>query len=120
LIGRRLVNNDMLLLSTTGRHTGRTHTVPLLYLRDGGDLIVIASWGGRDRHPEWYLNLLAHPFARVQINERRFPVRSLTADADRRAVLWPRVLNAYDGYRAYQARTEREIPVVVLQPAAGT
>ena len=119
LVGRRLVNNDMLLLSTKGRRTGKTHTVPLLYLRDGDDLIVIASWGGRDRHPEWYLNLRAGERAHVQINARRFPVRSFTADSDRRATLWPHVVTAYAGYREYQSRTEREIPVVILRPAEG-
>ena len=113
-IGRRLVDNDMLLLTTTGRRTGKEHTVPLLYLRDGDDLVVIASWGGRDHHPEWYLNLLANPAAAVQINGDRIAVAAVTADAARRARLWPRVLAAYDGYRVYESRTEREIPVVVL------
>lgn len=113
-IGRRLVDNDMLLLSTLGRVTGKAHTVPLLYLRDGDDLVVIASWGGRDQHPEWYLNLLENPLARVQIGARRFPVRATTADAGQRSRLWQRVLTAYDGYREYQSRTEREIPVVIL------
>ena len=65
-IGRRLVDNDMLLLSTNGRITGRTHTVPLLYLRNADDLVVIASWGGRDQHPEWYLNLLENPVAHAE------------------------------------------------------
>lgn len=113
-IGKRLVDNDMLLLSTTGRHSGKTHTVPLLYLRDGDDLVVIASWGGRDRHPEWYLNLRASPQASVQVKRRRLEVRAATADPQRRALLWPQVLHAYDGYRTYQGRTDREIPVVIL------
>lgn len=113
-IGKRLVANDMLLLSSTGRHSGKTHTVPLLYLRDGDDLVVIASWGGRDHHPEWYLNLETNPVATVQIEGRRSEIRAATADAVRRARLWPRVLEAYDGYRVYESRTEREIPVVIL------
>jgi deazaflavin-dependent oxidoreductase (nitroreductase family) len=115
-IGRRLVDNDMLLLSTVGRTSGRTHTVPLLYLRDRGDLVVIASWGGRDQHPEWYRNLLREPQARVQIDGRRFEVTAHTVDAAGRSRLWPRVLAAYDGYRIYASRTEREIPVVRLVP----
>lgn len=118
-LGRRLVNNDMLLLSTTGRTTGKTHTIPLLYLRDGKDLVVIASWGGRDAHPEWYLNLLANPAASIQINGRRQPVTATTAPAEHRARLWPQVLDAYDGYRAYQSRTDREIPVVILSHEKG-
>lgn len=115
-IGRRLVDNDMLLLTTTGRRTGTEHTVPLLYLRDDSNLVVIASWGGRDRHPEWYLNLLAHPSATVQINGDRFQVTASPADASRRERLWPQVLGAYDGYRVYQSRTERQIPLVILEP----
>ena len=115
LIGRRLVNNDMLLLSTTGRRTGKIHTVPLLYLRDGDDLVVIASWGGRESHPEWYLNLLADPEATAQVNGKRIPVTASTASRDQRSRLWPEVLEAYDGYRVYQSRTNREIPVVLLR-----
>lgn len=113
-IGRRLVDNDILLLSTTGRRTGRTHTVPLLYLRDGHDFVVIASWGGRDRHPEWYLNLLAEPRAIAQLNGQRTAVNATTATPERRNRLWPEVLAAYDGYQTYQSRTERQIPVVIL------
>jgi len=113
-IGRRLVNNDMLLLSTTGRTSGKDHTVPLLYLRDGDDLVVIASWGGRDNNPEWYLNLVANPAAFVQVDGHRFPVTATAADAARRERLWPNALAAYDGYRQYQSRTDREIPVVIL------
>lgn len=113
-IGRRLVNNDMLLLSTRGRVTGKTHTVPLLYLRDGKDLVVIASWGGRDQHPEWYLNLMENPVGATQINGTRVRVRATTADSGQRRRLWPQVLAAYDGYSEYQSRTDREIPVVIL------
>ena len=113
-VGKRLVANDMLLLSTTGRKTRTTHTVPLLYLRDGDDYVVIASWGGRDHHPHWYLNLLAEPVATVQVRRQRFRVSAETANSDRRNLLWPRVLDAYDGYRAYQAKTSREIPLVIL------
>ena len=113
-IGRRMVNNDMLLLSTTGRVSGKTHTVPLLYLRDGTDLVVIASWGGRDNHPQWYANLMSNPSATAQIEGRRLSVEARTADAGQRARLWPEVLTAYDGYREYQSRTDREIPVVIL------
>ena len=119
-IGRRLVDNDMLLLSTRGRVTGKTHTVPLLFLRDGEDLVVIASWGGRDRHPEWYLNLAANPTAAAQVNGHRIPVTANTAAPEQRARLWPKVLAAYDGYGNYQARTDREIPVVILSLASLT
>jgi deazaflavin-dependent oxidoreductase (nitroreductase family) len=113
-VGRRLVNNDMLLLSTVGRYSGKTHTVPLLYLREGEDLVVIASWGGRDHHPEWYLNLQAEPRATVQILGGKSHVEARTTRDTERTRLWNRVVTAYDGYHSYQSRTEREIPVVIL------
>jgi len=114
-IGRRFVDNDMLLLSTTGRRSGKTHTVPLLYL-DGGDaVVVIASWGGRDHHPDWYLNLLAHPAASINVRGTKRQLVARTADPTERAAWWPRVTAAYDGYTEYQSRTDREIPVVLLE-----
>lgn len=113
-VGGRLVRNDMLLLTTTGRRSGKPHTTPLLYLTDYGSLVVIASYGGHDRHPDWYCNLIARPRARVQLRSRRIPVIARVADPAHRAVLWPLVVEAYPGYEAYQARTERVIPVVLL------
>ncbi len=116
LVGRRMVDNDMMLLTTTGRVTGRRHTVPLLYLKDGDSLVVIASWGGRPDDPEWYANLVSDPSVTVQVRGRRWKATARTADADERAAWWPRVVAAYRGYADYQARTEREIPVVFLDP----
>ena len=115
-VGRRLVDNDMCLLTTTGRRSGKQHTVPLLYLRDDERLVIIASWGGRDEHPHWYLNLLAHPEANVQILGNKWSVVATTASPDDRAIWWPRVLDAYDGYAEYESRTNRQIPVVFLNP----
>ena len=114
-IGRRLVNNDMLLLTTTGRASGEPHTVPLLYLEDGDELIVIASWGGRPDNPQWYQNLVADPRVIVQIRGKRSSAFAETAPPGRRSRLWPRVLEAYDGYAQYQSKTDREIPVVILR-----
>jgi len=115
-IGRRLVNNDMLLLTTRGAKTGREHTVPLLYLRDGETLAVIASWGGRPYSPQWFSNLMANPEAVVQVRSERWPVRARAATPEERAEWWPRVLAAYDGYRVYQSHTDRVIPIVFLTP----
>jgi deazaflavin-dependent oxidoreductase (nitroreductase family) len=116
VVGRRLVDNDMLLLTTKGRHSGRSHIVPLLYLRNGeAALIVIASYGGRDRHPAWYLNLLAEPEVMVQVSRRKFSARARTANDEERAIWWPRVVEAYGDYAVYQARTDRVIPVVMLE-----
>lgn len=115
-IGRRFVANDMLLLTTTGRVTGSPHTVPLLYLADGPDVLVIASWGGRPRHPEWFLNLQASPRVDVQMHKRRFSAHAVILDEPERSEWWHRAVEAYDGYAAYQSRTERVIPVVRLSP----
>ena len=119
-VGRRLVDNDMLLLTTTGRRSGTARTVPLLYLTEGESVIVIASWGGRPTHPEWYLNLVANPEVVIQVEGTRRAMCARTADADERARWWPRIVEAYDGYREYQSRTDREIPVVILEPRATT
>jgi deazaflavin-dependent oxidoreductase (nitroreductase family) len=116
-LGRRLVNNDILLLTTVGRKTGRLHTVPLLFLEDGESLVVIASYGGRDRHPDWYLNLVERPSVHAQIRGTRRSYQAHTATPMERAGWWPRVIDAYGGYAEYQTRTTREIPVVILEPA---
>ena len=120
VIGRRLVDNDMLLLTTTGRHTGDPHTVPLLYLGDGDRYVVFASWGGRDRHPEWYLNLQAAPHGVAQVRGNSHHVVATTARGDERDRWWMRARSAYTGYAAYQDRTDRTIPVVFLDPPQAT
>jgi deazaflavin-dependent oxidoreductase (nitroreductase family) len=117
LLGRRLVGNDMLLLTTRGRRTGEPHTVPLLYLRDGGRLLVVASYGGRDRHPAWYLNLIADPAVTAKVGATTTPFIARTVSAPERRSWWPRVVAAYHDYAVYQERTEREIPLVFLEPA---
>ena len=116
LVGRRLVDNDMMLLTTTGRASGRPHTVPLLYLRDGDRFVVIASYGGRPDHPEWYRNLLAEPRAVAQVLASRFEVEAETMDEASRAEWWSRIVDAYSDYEVYQSRTTREIPVLWLTP----
>jgi deazaflavin-dependent oxidoreductase (nitroreductase family) len=113
-VGKRLVNNDMLLLTTTGRRSGQPHMVPLLYLTDNDRVIVIASYGGRDYYPDWYLNLTARPAVSVQIGRRAKGMTARTATAEERADWWPRIVGAYPGYAEYQSRTSRQIPVVIL------
>lgn len=115
-IGKRLVNNDMLLLTTRGRRTGQPHTVPLLYLTHDQGWVVIASWGGRTYDPDWYLNLMADPVAEIQFGGVRTSVSASTADPGQRDDLWPRIVAAYAGYSDYAKRTKREIPVVLLKP----
>ena len=107
----------VLLLTTTGRKSGRRRTTPLLYLDDGARYVVVASVGGAPQHPAWYLNLRADPRATVEINGRTRAVRAETAGPEERARLWLAVTAMYSGYDTYQARTSREIPIVILTPA---
>ncbi|MGH3651175.1 MAG: nitroreductase/quinone reductase family protein, partial [Acidimicrobiia bacterium] len=97
LVGRRLADNDVLLLTTRGHITGRRHTVPLLYLRDGERLVVIASYGGRADHPSWYRNLVNEPSVEVQVEEGSRPMAARPATATERSEWWPRVVAAYQG-----------------------
>ncbi len=115
-IGRRLVNNDMLLLTTVGERSGREHTVPLLYLTNGDSFVVIASYGGRPQHPQWYRNLLTEPEVTVWIEGTQHTVLARTLSEPERAKWWPRIVTAYAGYAEYQERTSRQIPVVELTP----
>jgi deazaflavin-dependent oxidoreductase (nitroreductase family) len=105
-----------LLLDHRGRRSGTWFTTPLLYLDDAPDLVVVASQGGLPRDPQWYLNLVAHPDTRVQVGAEVREVRARTAGPAERAALWPRLTALYSDFDNYQAWTEREIPVVVLEP----
>ena len=116
MIGRRLADNDMLLLTTEGTVTGSGHTIPLLYLRDDDRLIVVASYGGRPDHPQWYRNLVANPEATVRIGRTTATVTASTMEATDRARWWPVIVEAFADYATYQSRTEREIPLVWLDP----
>jgi deazaflavin-dependent oxidoreductase (nitroreductase family) len=117
LIGHRFPGAPpMLLLDHVGARSGTAHTTPLAYVEDGPDVVVVASKGGHPKHPAWYHNLRAHPDATVQIGRERRAVRARVATAEERARLWPKAVEAYGGYRGYQQRTEREIPLVILEP----
>ena len=109
-------NLPVLLLTTTGRKTGKQRTAPLLFVRDGEDVVVVASNGGMDWFPAWWLNLQQHPAAVIEIGRERRDVAASEADPERRARLWPEFTGPYPGYLKYEARTAREIPLVVLHP----
>lgn len=104
------------LLTTTGRRSGRRRTVPLLYVPDGDNLVVVASRGGMGSHPAWYLNLLAAPSASVQLGSATKRMRARDATEEERRRLWPTLTAAYPHFDAYQVRTSRHIPVVILSP----
>jgi deazaflavin-dependent oxidoreductase (nitroreductase family) len=116
LIGGSFLGRPILLLRTTGRKSGRSYTTPLQYLQDGDNMVLAASNGGSNRHPDWWLNLQAHPDAEVQIRLQRKHVTAELAKSRERARLWGRLVDMYPGYQDYQMTTQREIPVVVLRP----
>jgi F420H(2)-dependent quinone reductase len=105
-----------LLLDHVGAKSGTKRTAALSYIRDGDDLVLVASKGGNPRHPAWFHNLRANADVTVQVGSKRRPVRARVANPEERARLWPRVVKAYGGYAGYQQRTEREIPLVILEP----
>jgi len=115
-IGSRVGTLPILLLRTRGRKTGLLRTAALLYADDAGRPVVVASRGGSDQAPAWFLNLRADPHAEVQIGRRRWPVAARVTGGEERERLWAKVNRQWD-YRAYQRRTRRQIPVVVLEPA---
>ncbi len=104
-----------LLLTTTGRKTGKKRTTPLLYIEDRDGYAVVASFAGSPKHPAWYLNLERHPEATVQIGDQVFAVAASTATLEEKRRLWPRFTAVYPDYDAYQKRTDRQIPVVLLR-----
>jgi deazaflavin-dependent oxidoreductase (nitroreductase family) len=108
----------VLLLTTTGRVSGRKRTTPLIYRDDGKAWVVVASKGGSPDHPDWYKNLLAQPAATIQVKNERTSVRARTAEGDERTRLWRMMTEVWPAYDEYQHRTDREIPVVVLEPLA--
>jgi deazaflavin-dependent oxidoreductase (nitroreductase family) len=112
-------SGPVLLLTTNGRKTGRERTVPLLYLRDGEDIVLVASNGGTATHPAWWLNLAANPVATVELGDRRLHVRAREAGPEEKERLWPRLVEMYGAYEDYQRKTDREIPVVLLHPVNG-
>jgi deazaflavin-dependent oxidoreductase (nitroreductase family) len=108
--------NPVLLLHHVGRRSGEARVTPLLYLRDGDDVVIVGSMGGTPKDPAWVHNLRAAPDTEVEIGRERRAVTAHVADPEERARLWPRLVEHYPAFAAYQARTEREIPVVILAP----
>jgi deazaflavin-dependent oxidoreductase (nitroreductase family) len=107
--------STILLLTTTGRKTGKATTTPLIYDLDGGNPVIVASQGGAPQHPGWYRNLVKHPEAEVQIKGETFPVRARTAEGEERSRLWRQMNRMWRHYDEYQTKTDRTIPVVVLE-----
>ena len=119
-IGRYIRGSEFVLLTTTGRRSGKQRTTPLLGLADGENWTLIASQGGHPQHPNWYPNLRDNPDVELQVGGEKKRMRAATAEGEDRARLWAKMTEQYSGYDEYQSFTERVIPVVVLRPAEAT
>lgn len=104
-----------LLLTTVGRRSGQPRRLALIYGTDGDRYVVVASKGGAQQHPEWYLNLVEHPEVEVQVLADRFRATARTATAEERERLWPQLVAIWPDYANYQKKTKREIPLVLLE-----
>ena len=105
-----------LLLTTTGRRTGEPTTTPLIFGRDGDDFVIVASQGGKPEHPGWYRNLAKQPEVELQVKGDHLRARARTTAGDERERLWRAMAEIWPPYDEYQTRTDREIPVVVVEP----
>jgi deazaflavin-dependent oxidoreductase (nitroreductase family) len=108
----------VVILTTTGRKSGkRRETMLTSPVHDDNRVVLVASYGGDDRHPAWFLNLRDNPDVELEMRGKKRPMRARVASAEEKAALWPDVTAAYKGYAQYQTKTERDIPLVILEPA---
>lgn len=115
-LGGTFQKRPVALLTTTGRKTGEPRLSPLLYLREGDRVILVASQGGREKNPLWYLNLKADPKVSVQIKDEVLQLRARDATAEERAKYWPKLVAMYPSFEDYQSWTDRVIPIVICEP----
>ncbi len=115
-VGGKIMSMPVLLLTTCGRRSGAPRTRALMYLADGQSFVVIASFLGEPKHPDWWLNLKARPDAEVEVGSRKVAVVAHEAEGAERERLWNAVVRRQKDYAEYQERTSRRIPVVVLEP----
>lgn len=113
-VAGRVAGMPVLLLTTVGRTSGKRRTVPLTYFEEDGAIVLVASYGGRPYNPAWFENLMAAGEGEVRIGRERRWLRARCATHDERSRLWPRIVETYSGYAAYQAKTTREIPLALL------
>lgn len=107
----------VLILTTTGRKTGKRRTTMLTSpVQEGDRVVLVASYGGDDRHPTWFLNVRDNPEVEITMDGKTRPMRARVASPEEKAELWPRVVAAYSGYGQYQQRTDRDIPLVICEP----
>jgi len=114
--GKFVGGAPVLLLTTIGRRSGQPRTAPLLYLQEGESYVIVASKGGMSHHPLWYHNLQSNPEVEVEVGREKKRMVARRASKEEKATLWPKLVAMYKSYDDYQARTERDIPVVILEP----
>ncbi len=114
--GGTLQGKPVIILTTRGRHSGKVRKTPLMRVEHGGTYAVVASMGGAPKHPVWYLNLTASPAATLQDGPKVYEMRAREVHGDEKARWWARAVEAWPAYAEYQARTDRQIPVLVLEP----
>lgn len=115
--GHHWSGHDTLLLTTRGRKTGKLRRTALIYGRDGDRYLVVGSHGGSARHPAWFLNLVEHPDVDVQVGAEKFAARARPADGDEKPRLWELMVAEFSQYAAFQRKTKRDIPVVIIERA---
>jgi F420H(2)-dependent quinone reductase len=116
-LGGKVRGVPIVLLDHVGRKSGQRRTTPLMYMDDGDDLVIVASRGGSPKHPAWWLNLRDNPRTTVQVGGEKREVTARQAGPEEKARLWPGLVELYPDYEAYQRKTDRDIPVIILSPA---
>ena len=115
-IGGKMGRVGVLLLTSTGRKSGKQRTVPLVYIRDGAAYVITASAGGADKHPGWFFNVRSNPQASIEVKDKRIPVVAEVAGTEKKPELWARLVEVAPNFAGYQKRTSRDIPMVILHP----
>jgi deazaflavin-dependent oxidoreductase (nitroreductase family) len=116
-IGDKGFGMPVVILTTTGRKSGKERSTMLTSpVHDDSKVVLVASYGGDDRHPAWFLNLRDNPDVQLEMKGKKRPMRAHVASVDEKAELWPQVTSAYKGYAQYQTKTDRDIPLVILEP----
>jgi F420H(2)-dependent quinone reductase len=115
-IGGKMGKMPVLLLTTTGRKTGKQRTLPLMYIMDGADYVITASAGGAEKHPGWFFNIRSNPQASIQVKDKQIKVTAEIAGPEKKPELWARLVEVAPNFAGYQKRTSREIPMLILHP----
>jgi F420H(2)-dependent quinone reductase len=115
-IGGKMGKVPVLLLTTTGRKTGKQRTLPLVFIMDGPAYVITASAGGADKNPGWFINIRSNPRATIQVKDKHIKVTAEIAGPEKKSELWARLVDVAPNFAGYQKRTSREIPMVILQP----